>query len=79
MAALSPSSSPIFLHRLVAGPATLLTLAHASLAPSSFARGLRMASTPVYARIVDDLVCVDPRTLQPGDDKLLIDALKETS
>jgi len=60
-------------------PTTLLTIAHARIAPSRFARVKDTASTPIYTRIVDDLVCVDPRTLQPGDDKLLIHALKEIS
>ena len=28
-------------------------------------------------RTCDDQVCIDPRTLQPGDDKDLIQALKD--
>ncbi len=58
-------------------PTTLLTLSHPDVAPSRFAQNLRMASTPVYTRIIDDTVCVDPRTLRPGDDRRLIDVLKE--
>jgi L-seryl-tRNA(Ser) seleniumtransferase len=40
---------------------------------------LRFGEPPVYTRIVDDLVCVDPRTLLPGDDRVLVHALKEVS
>ena len=58
-------------------PTTLLSLRHARLGASAFARMLRFGEPPVYARIVDDQVCIDPRTLLPGDDKPLIAALKE--
>ena len=60
-------------------PTTLLCLAHGELPPSRFARALRGASTPVYTRIADDQVCLDPRTLQPGEDPLLIEMLRETT
>jgi L-seryl-tRNA(Ser) seleniumtransferase len=60
-------------------PTTLLALRHPTLAAAAFARMLRFGEPPVYTRIVDDLVCVDPRTLLPGDDRLLIHALKEVS
>jgi len=60
-------------------PTTLVTLAHPSLSASAFARALRFATPPVYTRIVDDLVCIDPRTLLPGEEKLLIEVLSENS
>lgn len=40
---------------------------------------LRFGDPPVYTRVLDDLVCVDPRTLLDGDDRLLVQALKEVS
>jgi len=59
-------------------PTTLLSVAHGELGASAFARRLRLADPPVYTRIVDDQVCIDPRTLLPGDDKVLTKVLKET-
>lgn len=38
---------------------------------------LRQASTPVVARIVEDKILLDPRTLTPGDVDLLLASLKE--
>ncbi|MHC4164359.1 MAG: L-seryl-tRNA(Sec) selenium transferase [Planctomycetota bacterium] len=58
-------------------PTSLISLSHASLTASTLARLLRYGEPPVYTRIVDDQVCIDPRTLQPGDDKDLIQALKD--
>jgi L-seryl-tRNA(Ser) seleniumtransferase len=58
---------------------TLVTIRHPSLSAAAFARMLRFGDPPVYARIVDDLVCVDPRTLLDGDDRLLVRAMKEVS
>jgi len=60
-------------------PTTLVRLAHETIPPSRLARALRLARTPVYTRIVEDHVCLDPRTLQPGEDPLLIEILKETT
>ncbi|MHC4960252.1 MAG: L-seryl-tRNA(Sec) selenium transferase [Planctomycetota bacterium] len=60
-------------------PTTLVALRHAKLPPSRFARALRLSQPPVYTRIVDDIVCVDPRTLQAGDDALLVAVLEELS
>jgi len=60
-------------------PTTLVRLAHPKLSAAAFARMLRFGEPPVYARIVEDLVCLDPRTLLPGDDRLLLHALKELS
>jgi len=58
-------------------PTTLVSLSHKSLAASTLARVLRYGRPPVYTRIVDEHVCIDPRTLQPGDDKDLVQVLKE--
>jgi len=58
---------------------TLVSIRHPTLSAAAFARMLRFGDPPVYARIVDDLVCVDPRTLLDGDDRLLVRAMKEVS
>jgi L-seryl-tRNA(Ser) seleniumtransferase len=58
-------------------PTTLVSLLHGETPASSLARRLRLANPPVYTRIVDDRVCVDPRTLQKGDDLRLVEVLKE--
>jgi L-seryl-tRNA(Ser) seleniumtransferase len=58
-------------------PTTLVALVHGEQPASAFARALRLADPPVYTRIVDDRVCVDPRTLQKGDDARLVRVLKE--
>jgi L-seryl-tRNA(Ser) seleniumtransferase len=58
-------------------PTTLVALHHSDLNAAAFARRLRLASTPVDTRIVDERVCIDPRTLLPGDDRDLIDVLKD--
>jgi len=60
-------------------PTTLVTLAHPSSSAAAFARALRLATPPLYTRIVDDLVCIDPRTLLTGDDKILIGIVSENS
>jgi L-seryl-tRNA(Ser) seleniumtransferase len=60
-------------------PTTLVALRHPKLPPSRFARALRLSHPPVYTRIVDDIVCVDPRTLQAGDDARLVAVLEELS
>ena len=60
-------------------PTTLLSVAHPEVGASALARRLRLAEPPVYTRIVDDQVCLDPRTLLPGDEKDLVRVLKECS
>jgi len=58
---------------------TLVSIRHPKLSAAALARMLRFGDPPVYTRIVDDLVCIDPRTLLEGDDRLLVDAVKEVS
>jgi L-seryl-tRNA(Ser) seleniumtransferase len=40
---------------------------------------LRAHEPPVFARIVKDRVLIDPRTLRPGDDEVLVSALQSTA
>ncbi|MHC4953565.1 MAG: L-seryl-tRNA(Sec) selenium transferase [Planctomycetota bacterium] len=58
-------------------PTTLVCMVHPSLSASAFARRLRLGSTPVYTRVVDDAVCADPRTLLDGEESELVRILKE--
>ena len=56
-------------------PTRLVALAPAAMAPDDLAARLRRHSPPVFARIQDDRVLVDPRTLLPGDEAPLLEAL----
>jgi L-seryl-tRNA(Ser) seleniumtransferase len=47
---------------------------HARKSPSALAASLRAADPPVFARIQDGAVLLDPRTLLPGDDDDLVRA-----
>ncbi|MHC4939137.1 MAG: L-seryl-tRNA(Sec) selenium transferase [Planctomycetota bacterium] len=60
-------------------PTTLVCLQHPDLAASAFARQLRLGDPPVYTRIVDEAVCIDPRTLLEGDEDELVASLKENA
>jgi L-seryl-tRNA(Ser) seleniumtransferase len=39
------------------------------------AKRLRLYEPPVFARIQNDQVLLDPRTLRPGDDEVVIEAV----
>jgi L-seryl-tRNA(Ser) seleniumtransferase len=54
-------------------PAWLLTLTGSS--PRRFTDRLRRASLPVIARIQDDLVVMDPRTVLPEQDETLLNTI----
>jgi L-seryl-tRNA(Ser) seleniumtransferase len=56
---------------------TLLALKPEKISAESTAQLLRQCDTPIFARIQNDQVLVDPRTLLSGDDKIVIDALVE--
>ena len=56
---------------------TLLALKPEQISAESLAQRLRQYGTPIFARIQNDQVLVDPRTLLSGDDKIVIDALVE--
>jgi L-seryl-tRNA(Ser) seleniumtransferase len=46
--------------------------------PGQFAERLRMASPPLISRIVKDRVVLDPRTVLPEQDQLLIAIIKKS-
>ena len=54
---------------------TLITLRPEKISADSLAVKLRQYSTPVFTRIRNDQVLIDPRTLLGGDDKIVIEAL----
>ena len=56
---------------------TLVALRPEKISAESLAKQLRQYSTPIFARIRSDQVLIDPRTLLPGDDKILVGALIE--
>jgi L-seryl-tRNA(Ser) seleniumtransferase len=44
--------------------------------PNDFARALRLADTPVVARVDEDHVVFDPRTVLPGEEEVMLDMLR---
>ncbi len=54
---------------------TLVALRPEKTSAESLAKQLRQYSTPVFTRIRNDEVLLDPRTLRDGDDKILVEAL----
>jgi len=58
-------------------PTTLITLSPEKISAESLAKQLRQYVTPIFTRIRNDQVLIDPRTLLAGDDKILVEALLE--
>lgn len=56
---------------------TLVALRPEKVSVESLAQQLRQYNTPIFTRIQNDQVLIDPRTLLSGDDKILIEALVE--
>jgi L-seryl-tRNA(Ser) seleniumtransferase len=55
-------------------PTFLVRLVHARLSDAELAARLREAPVPVFARVQEGAVLLDPRTLLPGDDEELVRA-----
>jgi L-seryl-tRNA(Ser) seleniumtransferase len=49
----------------------LVSIAHQGLTPNQIEAALRRAETPVIARIVDDRVLLDLRTVAESDEQFL--------
>ncbi|HSU25070.1 MAG TPA: L-seryl-tRNA(Sec) selenium transferase, partial [Pyrinomonadaceae bacterium] len=62
---------------MVQPESALIVLKHSSLSASELERRLRTSKTPVIARIVDDRVTIDLRTVSESEMKDLAEALKE--
>jgi len=58
-------------------PTTLVALRPEKLSADTLAKRLRQYHTPIFARIQNDQVLIDPRTLLSGDDKIVVEALTE--
>jgi len=56
---------------------TLVAIRPDKISAESLANLLRQYSTPIFTRIQNDQVLIDPRTLLGGDDKIIIKALLE--
>jgi L-seryl-tRNA(Ser) seleniumtransferase len=60
-------------------PTFVVRLKHANHSAAKLAQRLRSAEPPVFTRVQDDAVLLDPRTLLDGDDERLLGALKQVS
>jgi len=58
-------------------PTTLVRLHHPDREASALARALRRSEPAVFTRIVDDHVCLDPRTIQEDEEMALIEILRK--
>lgn len=58
-------------------PTRLVTIQSNKLSSIVLANRLRHYAVPVFSRIQNDTVLLDPRTLLDGDEKIIIDALTE--
>jgi len=56
---------------------TLVSLRPEQIGAESLAQRLRQYATPIFTRIRNDQVLIDPRTLLSGDEKIVIEALIE--
>jgi len=56
-------------------PTTLVAIRPAALSAQELARRLRRYKTPVFTRIQNDHVLLDPRTLQAGEQEIVVKAL----
>jgi L-seryl-tRNA(Ser) seleniumtransferase len=54
---------------------TLVSLRPEKISAESLAGRLRRYSTPIFTRIQNEQVLIDPRTLLSGDDKIVIQAV----
>lgn len=54
---------------------TLVAISPEKIGAESLAKGLRLHETPVFARIQNDQVLLDPRTLREGDDAIVVEAV----
>ena len=54
---------------------TLVAIAPKRVSADALARRLRLHETPVFTRIQNNQVLIDPRTLREGDDAILIEAV----
>jgi len=58
-------------------PTTVVTVRPASLEAGEAGRRLRLLPLPLFTRVRDGAIILDPRTIQPGEDREAVDALKK--
>jgi L-seryl-tRNA(Ser) seleniumtransferase len=58
-------------------PTTLVALRPEHISAELLAHKLRQYSTPIFTRIQNDQVLIDPRTLLNGDDNIIVEAMIE--
>jgi len=58
-------------------PTRLVAVASEKIGSTEIARRLRQRRTPVFARVSEEKVMLDPRTLLNGDEKIIVEALAE--
>jgi L-seryl-tRNA(Ser) seleniumtransferase len=58
-------------------PTRLVTISSDAINSDTLAGRLRQHEVPIFTRIQDEKVLIDPRTLLDGDEKIIIDALTE--
>jgi L-seryl-tRNA(Ser) seleniumtransferase len=56
---------------------SLVAIAPGSMTAESLAARLRQYATPIFARIQNERVLIDPRTLRDGDDEVIVAAVRE--
>jgi len=56
-------------------PTTLLTLAHPARSAARLAADLRLGRPPVVARVAEDRLVLDLRTVRPDEEPALAEAL----
>jgi L-seryl-tRNA(Ser) seleniumtransferase len=54
---------------------TLVAITPQGISADALARRLRLHEPPVFARIQNDQVLIDPRTLRDGDDAVILEAV----
>ena len=55
----------------------LVTISSDAISSDTLAKRLRLYTVPIFTRIQDEKVLIDPRTLLDGDEKIVIHALTE--
>lgn len=55
----------------------VVTLLSRTISPNKLASKLRLLSIPIIVRIDKDLMIIDPRTLLPGEDEIVVNSVKE--
>lgn len=56
-------------------PTTVVTVNPTGMATADLAQRLRQYDTPIFTRIQNDCVVIDPRTLQPGEEATVLEAV----